>query len=196
MGTGHFQPDDKFNPKGYFEDLQWRYANQRITGRGYSIAAANVTKIGKKQRAIYRNLAREYRTKVLWGMKDPWLCFVGQFVWKILANQGVEVRMVAVYRDLQASTASIRRHIERSYRGKYKYTPCQIADAWQAGFERRLVEFPNQNNLYRVCYERLVDNPRVEIMRLIRFCYEDMPIRWNDNVDQVAEWVTPTLKHF
>jgi hypothetical protein len=96
--------------------------------------------------------------------------------------------MVAVYRDLKASIASIRRHIERSYRGKYKHTPCQIA--------RRLVEFPNQNNLYRVCYERLVDNPRVEIMRLIRFCYEDMPIRWNDNVDQVAEWVTPTLKHF
>ncbi|MHA2046507.1 MAG: hypothetical protein ACW99G_17100 [Candidatus Thorarchaeota archaeon] len=114
----------------------------------------------------------------------------------LLANQGVEVRMVAVYRDLEASTASIRRHIERSYRRKYKYTPCQIAEAWQAGFERRLVEFPNQNNLYRVCYERLVDNPRVEIMRLIRFCYEDLPIRWNDNVDQVAEWVTPSLKHF
>jgi hypothetical protein len=40
MGEGHFQNKDKFNPKGYFEDLQWRYANQRITGRGYSIAAA------------------------------------------------------------------------------------------------------------------------------------------------------------
>lgn len=196
MGQGYFQNADKANPRGYFEDLRWRHANQRITGNGYSIAAANVSRIGKKQRAIYRQLAREYRTKKIWGIKDPWLCFVGQFVWRILENQGVEIYGIAVHRDFDASVSSIRRHITRSYRGKYGHSPRKIAEAWQAGFERRLGEFPHQDKLYHIHYERLVKSPKTEIMRLTRFCYENLLFKWTGDLDKVASWVSPKLKHF
>jgi hypothetical protein len=192
MGAGHFQNKDKANPRGYFEDLQWRYANQRVTGKGYSIQAANIEQVGKKQRGIWRSLVREYKTKPLWGMKDPWLCFVGQFIWPILKSEGVDVRVVFVHRDLDASTASIRAHVQKSYKGKYKVTPRQIATTWYDAFRLRRQEWGGAG--YDVWYEDILENATEKIRWLVNFCYAGLTIPAM-GIDLAVEYVTPRLNH-
>lgn len=191
MGAGHFQPNDKFNPRGYYEDLRWRLANQRLTGRGYSLRGATIKAIGKKQRTIYRRLAKECKNKAHWGIKDPWLCFVGQFIWPILRNQRIEVTLIAVHRSLDASVASVGRHIGASYkskRGKAK----QIVETWTQGFEARLKEFDGP--IHHVQYEKLVNRPHAQIEALATFCLPTS--RLNGRIAKIALWVAPELKHF
>lgn len=190
MGTGHFQPKDKFNPRGYFEDLRWRHTNQRVTGTGYSTQGLDLNGISKEQRLCYRQLAKTCQQQPLWGIKDPFLCFVGQYIWPHLTD----ARMIAMYRDFDASVASVQRQIKKSYRGRYKLTARQIQQRWRQGMERRLEEF--HGPIYILRYERLVRESRKEILALVDFCYEGLDLRPTGDIGKIAKWVTPKLKHF
>jgi hypothetical protein len=190
MGAGHFQPKDWANPRGYFEDMRWRLATQRITGRGYSLKAASLESIGQGQRKIYRQLARQCAQKRLWGMKDPWLCFVARFIWPILEQQGVEVRLVATFRPREASIASVRGHLYKTYRGKGNAE--HIIDTWQAGLDRQLT---NWSGAYHyILYEDLVADPMPSVRKLADFAYQGID-RVNGSVEAAARWVTPQLNH-
>lgn len=191
MGAGHFQPRDKFNPRGYYEDLRWRYANQRITGRGYSLKAANVQGVGKAQRMIYRKLARECKAKPLWGIKDPWLCFLGQFLWPILHDTGIHTKMIVIDRDRAASVASVARHLKQSYHNKGNAE--RIIDAWQEGLERQIETYSGP--LYRVQYEALVGDPLPTVQALATWVFNGVDMSCG-SIELAAQWVTPRLKHF
>jgi len=193
MGTGHFQGKDKANPRGYYEDLQWRYANQRVTGRGYDAERAVKVKPGKKQKQIWRELAAQYKSKSLWGMKDPWLCFVGRHVWKALREEDVNVRAVFVRRDFEASCASICKHIQKSYRGKYRMKPSEIASTWLWAFEQRRAEWDGES--LDVWYEELLADPDAEIRRMAGFCYAGLEIPI-PGISDAVKWVSPALQHF
>jgi len=191
MGAGHFQPTDKFNPKGYFEDLRWRYANQRITGKGYSLRAANVAHIGTVQKKTYRALARKRKDTPLWGIKDPWLCFLGQFIWPILLQEGFKVQIVVTQRERKASIASVQKHLQTTYKGRYKYDAKHIIDTWQAGLDRQLLAWEGPS--YTVQYEHLVAKPLPEIRSLASFVFGS---EFRNSFDAVARWVSGDLKHF
>ncbi len=195
MGAGHFQPRDDFNKRGYFEDLRWRMATQHITGRGYSLKAACIKSVGKQQRQRWRQLARQCKQAPIWGMKDPWLCFVGQFIWSILESEGVDARYVVTNRPLKSSVDSVARHLKRTYRGKYKYGAQHIVTTWHNALQDRIAEL-DRNKVYHVNYDMLVARPKPEIKRLSAFCYEDTGLSPNGNIDEIAQWVTPKLKHF
>ena len=190
MGAGHFQPDDWANPKGYFEDMRWRLATQRITGRGYSLQAAEVARIGQKQKTLYRNLARQCARSRLWGMKDPWLCFMAQFIWPILEQQGVDVRLIVTSRKREASIASVQKHLNRSYHGKGDAE--HIIEAWQAGLERQLGEW--NSSAYFVDYDDLTNNPREVVHELASFSFAGIG-RPRADMIKIARWVTPSLNH-
>lgn len=190
MGVGHFQPKDKFNPRGYFEDLRWRHVNQRVTGTGYSTLGLDLSGISKEQRLSYKRLAEECQQQPLWGIKDPFLCFVGQYIWRYLTD----TRMIVVYRDFDASVASVARQIKKTYRGRYKLTARQIQQRWRRGMDRRLEEF--KGPVYHLRYERLVRESCKEILALAKFCYEGLDIQPTGNIDKITKWVTPKLKHF
>ena len=185
MGAGHFQPNDWANPRGYYEDMRWRLRTQRITGKGYSLKAASVERIGKQQRAVYRALARECAESPLWGMKDPWLCFMARFIWPILREQGVEVRMVVTQRAREASIASVQRHLDRSYRGKGD--AALIIDTWQAGLARQLDLWHGPARI--VDYDSLILDPLPQVQALAAY------VGASGNVEQAASWVTPALNH-
>ncbi len=190
MGAGHFQPDDWANSKGYFEDMRWRLRTQRITGRGYSLKAASIESIGQRQKALYRALARECATQKLWGMKDPWLCFVGRFLWPILKSQGVEVRMVVTHRPREASIASVRSHLYRTYRGKGNAE--RIIDTWLDGQARQLSEWAGP--VHHVDYDALVSDPMPNVQALAEYAYDGIG-RVNGDVYKAARWVSPQMRH-
>jgi len=191
MGKGHFQPADWANPLGYFEDMRWRLTTQRLTGKGYNLKAAEIERIGKQQKALYRALAKECARKPLWGMKDPWLCFVAQFIWPILQQQGVEVRVVITDRPREASIASVTRHLQRTYHGKGNAE--QIIDTWWDGLDRQLEIWHGPTHI--VDYDRLVREPEIVIRELAQFAFIGTGIA-PSNIEQAAQWVTPKLNHF
>lgn len=190
MGQGHFQPTDWANPRGYYEDMRWRLATQRITGRGYSLKAASIERVGKQQRRIWRQLARTCAEKRLWGMKDPWLCFVARFIWPILESEGVEVRMVVTHRPRAASVASVRSHLYRTYHGKGSAEV--IIDTWQHGLDRQLREWDGP--LFHVGYDALIDDPLSTVQALHKYAYAGLG-RIDGDVQQAAQWVSPKLRH-
>lgn len=189
MGAGHFQPKDKFNPRGYYEDMRWRLVNQRITGKGYSLKAANVQGIDKEQEHLYRKLAQARRDTPLWGIKDPWLCFLAQFIWPILLGEGFHILLVVTQRERQASIASVQRHLQQSYHGKGDAK--RIIDTWQAGLDRQLMAWHGLS--YTIHYEELVRKPVTEVRSLCAFVFGD---EFRDGFEAVAHWVTADLKHF
>lgn len=190
MGRYHFQPPDWANPRGYYEDMRWRLATQRITGKGYSLKAAGIERIDKQQKTLYRALAKECARKPLWGIKDPWLCFVARFIWPILREQGVEVRMIITQRPREASVASVAKHLKRTYHGKGDAE--RIIDTWQAGLDRQLEIW--QGPTHVVDYDRLVADPDTVIRELAQFVFLDADVLPR-NIEQAAQWVTPKLNH-
>ncbi len=194
MGAGHFQGADAFNRRGYFEDLRWRMVTQRVTGRGYDLRAADPEfAVGKRQRRLWRKLAKECAQKPLWGIKDTWMPFVGRWVIPIIEAQGVTVRMIVTERDRVASVASVARHLQKSYKGRYRYGAERIIHEWTAALERTVIEF--QGRAMRVSYDRLVADPRRVIPMLGEFVYVDKNM-WKYSLGTLADWVTPALKHF
>jgi len=190
MGGGHFQPTDWANPRGYFEDMRWRLVTQRITGKGYSLRAASLERIDEKQRQMYRALAQECSKAPLWGIKDPWLCFVARFIWPILREQNVEVRMVVTERPRQASIASVQKHLKRTYNGKGDAV--RIVDTWQAGLDRQLELW--QGPVHVVDYDRLLSESQTVIRELAQFVFLDAGVLPH-HIEQTARWVTPDLNH-
>ena len=190
MGQGHFQPKDWANPKGYYEDMRWRLATQRITGRGYSLKAAAIEAVGKQQRQIWRQLAREDAQKRYWGMKDPWLCFVGRFIWPILEQEHIDVRMIVTHRPRAASVASVRAHLNRTYHGKGNAET--IIDTWQRGLDRQLREWSGP--VFHVDYDALVLDPMPTVKALGEYVYDGL---WpaGADIEAAAQWVTPKLRH-
>lgn len=193
MGQGHFQPNDWANPRGYYEDLRWRLATQHVTGRGYSLRAANLQRVGKAQRQRWRALARGDAHKLLWGMKDPWLAFVGRFVWPILEHEGVQVRLVVVTRARAASVASVQRHLDRTYKGKGNAP--HIVDTWQAGLDRQIAAWAGRGPSLLLPYADLVREPRTKAQYLADFAYEGLGRPPAGAVDTAAAWVDPRLNH-
>lgn len=191
MGAGHFQPDDWANPRGYFEDMRWRLATQRITGRGYSLKAASLESVGQKQRRIWRTLAQNRSRTALWGMKDPWFCFVGRFIWPILQAQGIRVRMVVVQRARAASVASVQKHLNRSYHGKGNAE--KIIETWQAGLDRQLAEWSGP--LIAVDFDELTKRPAPQIKALAQFAFDGIGRTRADTV-KITRWVKPELNHY
>jgi hypothetical protein len=190
MGAGHFQPTDWANPRGYYEDMRWRLATQRITGKGYSLKAADVERIGQTQKRIYRNLAQECAGKRLWGMKDPWLCFMARFIWPILAEQGVEVRMVVTRRPREASIASVRGHLYKTYRGKGN--PERIIDTWQGGLDKQLEHWCGP--VHDVDYDALTADPLPHVRALAEYAYQGVG-RVNGSARDAARFVDGRLNH-
>jgi len=190
MGAGHFQPTDWANPRGYYEDMRWRLATQHTTGRGYSLKAASLEAVGKTQREMWRKLARTCAQNRLWGMKDPWLCFVARFIWPILEQENVEVRLIVTSRPREASIASVQGHLYRTYRGKGDAE--RIIDTWQVGLDRQLNNW--HGSVHWVHYDALVSDPLPNVRELAEYVYQGIG-RVNGSVEAAARWVSPQLRH-
>jgi len=190
MGTGHLQRGNEWNERGYWEDLRWQKLNKQITGEryGHNQPAA----ISARQAAQYRALAEECDAKnLLWGMKDPRLCFTAQFIWPWLED----ARVVAVERERTAAAASLLAHSRGNYGSSYAMTPViaqELTDLWIEAREERLRQF--QGPVLRVWYPGLVDDPEAGVDALARFAFRGLRGPAPDRRAAVA-FVDPRLKH-
>jgi hypothetical protein len=166
MGSGHLQPGNQFNEKGYYEDLRWQALNKKVTGSRYDLK----DDISDEVRQEYERLAIKYSVKPLWGMKDPRLCVTLKYILPYLW----EVKIVTVLRPLEQSVASLVNHSTKEYGGKYKMSTdsaLKLLVAWYDKLQQTLdtVKCPT---LY-LQYRDLVQIPEITIGKLADFCFQD-----------------------
>lgn len=190
MGAGHFQNKDKFNPTGYWEDLRWRQITHQITGRGYSTQGYLVEQIPKKLRRQYRELARQCDRQPLWGMKDPRLCFVGKFIFPHLSD----LRIIATVRNYRASVASVQKHIQKSYKGKYQQTAEEIMDRWRGAYWETLQvgHYP----ALVVDYDELITHARSQVELIKDFVFDGLDQKPDGKMSDILSFISPRLRHF
>jgi hypothetical protein len=161
MGQGN-----RWNAKGYFEDLRWQKLNKQITGERYGCKQPE--SISQRQAEQYRALAETCCTQRLWGMKDPRLCFTAQFIWPYLED----CRIVAVYRNPMASATSLVAHSQGNYKGRHAMSLEQamgLRDLWAEAMEQRLREWEYETLTVR--YEELLSDRTRQVERLARFAF-------------------------
>lgn len=171
MGTGHLQPPDAGNPRGYYEDLRWQKLNRKLSGAGYKFSQPKSIPPHIAER--FAELGAECDRRALWGMKDARLCFTAGFIWHYLEDP----RIVAVYRKPMASAESIVRHSERAYHGQERMdinAAMTLRDEWADAMEERLLSFPGA--VHVVCYEDLLCSPEDEVCKLARFVGEALSV--------------------
>lgn len=188
MGEGHLQQGNEWNAKGYFEDTRWQRIDKAVVGDRYG--HEQPTAIHRKHAEAYKALAETCDVKLLWGVKDPRLCFTAQFVWPYLED----ARVVAVMRNPMASALSLMRHSEGNYGGKHRMTleeAADLRDLWAEALEARLREFPGPS--LRVWYEELVERPRGLVKDLAAFAFDGLPLA--PDVEAAVAFVDPRLRH-
>jgi len=113
----------------------------------------------------------------------------------MLQKNGCDVRIVHVRRDWEANVASLKRHSEVAYRGKYRMTD-EEAEAklseWQAALERRLGEFDGP--VLEVDYDELVNDPIPVLQDLEVFCFEGIE-EFSTGIEGAVAWIDPSLRH-
>ena len=195
MGTGHLQPADKNNLKGYYEDLRWQKLNKQITGFRYYSDAQEPKSITPEIAGKYGYLAhlRESRYEI-WGLKGPRACFTAHWIWPYMED----CRLVIVHRPLEQVIASTKRHSERSYAGKQILTKKQtgiIIVRHVKALKKRQREF--KGPVLKVEYLELLAHPKKQLERLEDFCFEGLDhLRPDYGTFQGAvNWIDPRLNH-
>lgn len=188
MGEGHLQNGNQWNAKGYYEDLRWQRLNKQITGERYGHRQPET--ISDRMREQYRKLAEACNQQLLWGMKDPRLCFTAHQFWRYLDD----ARMVVVERSPAASAESLMRHSQGNYSGKYAMRledAMDLRDLWEDALETRVHEF--WGPVMRVQYEELLQRPEDGVDALARFAFHGLdaiPDR-----ESAVKFLEPGLRH-
>ena len=189
MGNGHLQRGNKWNPKGYMEDLRWQALNKRLTGDRYGHDQPMA--VSGEQAERYKALAELCDLSPLWGMKDPRLCFTLQFVLPWLEDP----RVVAVKRNPMASAMSLMKHSQGNYKGRHMMTlqeAAELRDLWADAMEERLRGFGGPT--FQVFYEELCYRPTGVAKELAAFAFDGLD--WlQPDVAAAAAFVDPSLRH-
>lgn len=192
MGSGHLQPPDEHNPKGYYEDLRWQKFNKRVTGLGYGIKRPATIEGSLKAR--YKLLAKQRQGRGwIWGIKDPRLCVTAQFIWPFLED----ARMVVVSRNQKHCAVSIQRHSRTAYRGQQEMTFKQAWDyihKYAMALQHAASMFTGP--IHDVDYETLIDEQHGQVTALEAFCFEGldtMPTYGEFN--DARTWIDRSMNH-
>jgi hypothetical protein len=190
MGTGHLQQGNEWNPRGYYEDLRWQKLNKAITGPRYGHEQPTAISVERVEQ--YRALAELCDTNFLWGMKDPRLCFTAPFIWVWLQ----EPRIIAVKRSAEASAASLMRHSQENYNGRYAMSLQQaraLINVWSVAMAERLRQFHGPS--IKVHYEELVNSPEDVLYDLGRFSFHGLR-ELQPDYKAARAFIEPELNHY
>ena len=181
---GLFLGDDllgpgKGNVKGHFEDREFLALHDKIIGN-WENPQVDFEPYREAYTALIRKREAEHQ---VWGLKDPRLCFVAPHFLQIAHN----VKVVLVYRDLKACTASLQ--------GRNGFTREKAAYITaEYDYARRLMVHYHFGASIVIEYEWLIDNPSWQIQRISEFIKDDMPIT-NDAKAAAMNFIDPTLCH-
>jgi len=172
MGQTLLGPSDG-NPKGHYEDKVLLDLLDKAIGDW-----KKPTPDFEQVRFRYSEAIREREKQMLWGMKDPRLCY---FLPDVLDAIHCQVKVVDVRRSTACVVASL---MVRD--GMSEQETHDLALEWLAAKKRALGHFVGQ--VHEVHYDDLVDQPQREVGRLAAFV--GLPVN-----EQALAFVDPTLRH-
>lgn len=165
------QPADANNPAGYGEDLAFHEIDKPLTGHNYDKqwAEALPDALGKELEAL---LWRRASLHAFNGIKSPGLSYCLHLVLPMAEPLFEDVRLVVVRRNRLDRVRSLMSHSRRAWNGARKVGPAgaaKIMAEWEMALERQLI-LSSSYPLYAVRYERLIEHPEREVLRLLEYC--------------------------
>lgn len=175
-------PPSLANPRGYFEDMQFVNINKRFAPGGLPLTATEPDSPSKAAYVGLMNIrARKHR---VWGVKDPRLCRVGQWVIPLARD----ARVVQVHRPLYSVADSLvdRDGLTREVAMSIALTEYQGVEALekQLGVPWHCVE-----------YNELLDDTAATIRKLARFVFAYVNPKPVIDYDAAVAFVEPGLRH-
>lgn len=178
------------NPRGYFEDKLWKAINRSWVGGSKVYKLKIPEKLPARKESAYKALVKEYQTEQLWGIKDPRLCVTARYIWPMLE----EVRVVAVFRDFEATVRSLWSHSHVAYKGQYPQTEDHIRDMLVKWREQQFETLSLwKGPRFDVRYEDLLLRPEAYARDLCTFAGEGLNIKLD--LQAAAEHINPELNH-
>lgn len=169
MGKDHLQVSDHLNKRGYYEDRRWQGIHKAVAGRRYTTRFAHV--LSGQHREAYRRLIKSCSRQRLWGFKSPRACFTLHHITPLLAEAGVDTRLVIVYRDFDTVVHSIQRHSRLAYGGQFRLSDDEARELmlnWQNALNTQIGDFDGQ--WCEVGFEALLEYPLTVTESLAEFC--------------------------
>ncbi len=194
MGAGHLQRADRLNSRGYYEDMRWQRVNKAIAGSRYT--TKYLDEIADHHLDEYRAVIAKCNTRPLWGVKSPRVCFTLHHILPLLAEAGIESRMVIVKRDMAAVIASIKRHSEIAYSGRLRLTAeeaTSLMQSWQGAFDAQIANFVGPTHI--INYEEMLREPYLETIALTEFVFNGLTQPTDEILRSAIAWIAPELNH-
>lgn len=191
------QPADMLNKKGYYEDRYWQTVNKDVAGWGYEVLEPDEIDEATKDR--YRQVIAHYDEQYdVWGFKNPRACFTLQFIWPLLDEAGVDVRVIDWHRDYDDAVKSLQRHSQIAYGGQKQMTAEEartLQKRWhQAARARRDEAEARGYPILHMYYEHLMREPYKRLGDLAEFCLGDVPAQ--ERLQMAAGFLSPKLRTY
>lgn len=181
MGSRFIGPTP-YNERGHFEDVAFVALHKRVVG-GWKRPCPDFEPVRDSYIKLIRSREKQYE---LWGLKDPRLLYVFPY---FLRSVKAEVRVVNVYRNLEASANSMANRHKKGSSLNVTYKQAlsiarQYRDAhWIA------MHYCFDGPRLDVQYEELVHDPAGQVKRIAEF----VGVNWSQ---KAIDFVSPGLKHF
>ena len=195
MGEGNFQPPDKLNPKGYYEDLRWQHWNKSILGSKYGSMKVH-EKIGSEKLDRLRQLVIQCSTNPIWGFKDPRTCFTLHLMAPIFEELGVGIKLIKVGRSFDSVLESIKNHSRVAYNGLSNEKAIELVRNWSNARHYQIMKFTGAETA-TLEYSRFLRNQLSYAGFLAYFCYKGTGLKAeNESILKSVDWLDQGLNHY
>lgn len=196
MGEDHLQPNDKLNPRGYYEDRRWQKFHKGMAGTRYGTRQPD--KLPEKFLVPIYNLAVECNENPIWGYKSPRACFTHHLVTPIIQQVTNDIKVVVVNRSLVEVKQSIKRHSQKVYSGTVltKKQASDLIEKWNKAKLERLEWFRDEGiPTHTINFPELLANTWEVLEGLSDFVFNGYE-KYFCGINSAALWVDPLLVHF
>lgn len=195
MGTKWKPQANKENPKGFFEDADFREINEKILKHTeYDVKSWEIfipdtqVKRGVVNKAR-RLIEKRNNTFDNWGFKDPRTCLTWG-LWSYLLPQDRQTHIVYVYRNpLSVAHSFIKRgnidNLEHGFMLWYEYN-------------KRCLDICNEGGLYTaVSYEQVLEDKGIKELGIYSESFVDVKLNRADTSGEIPkyiEWLYENIK--
>lgn len=197
------------NPLGFYEDEELMKIHDSMIGRiWYDPNLGGAEGFTK----IYKNLIEKRKHQILWGVKDPRLCFTLQYLLDALDEYNIKLILTQRPTIESAKSMIVRSYavndpIFRTQKLRKKRPPGATFIAANIGgpedelqhaievcemYDNARTEIVQKSKLefLNVAFSDIVKNPKAEISKICDF------IPHHTSIDKAINFVQPDLKHF
>ena len=181
---GHrFIGPGKYNRKGHWEDKAFLNHHKQIIG-DWKRPRVNF----EPHKQAYSRLIRRREKHELWGFKDPRTIFIFPHLLEVIR---AEVKIINIWRDLEASAKSMVSRRSKSKTGQHVHVNQEQARVIAELYREKQMQILEtwEGERLDVRYELLCQRPRREVGRIAKFA--GMPV-----TKAAVRFIEPKLRRF